>query len=135
MKKFAPHRLLPIFTGSASQMVPEITPLTKTLTQFIRTPHWLLERENNTYSPLMQWAFRWVPLFARMLRLAIFLNMEVFDWRLFLGNETAARLRRAMEKQSKEFVFRVAPKRYHELLIPDWEITCKVCVCVAPPRS
>lgn len=116
------------FLGSASQMVPEIIPKTKSITQFIRTPHWLLERENDKYGPVMQWALRRIPFFARFLRFKMFFYMEKDEWRLYPGNETAVRLRRALERQSREFVYRVAPKKYHNLLIPDWEIACKVCV-------
>jgi hypothetical protein len=114
-------------SGSAAQMVPEITPKVKTLTQFIRTPHWLLERENTGYSPAMQWAFRYLPFFARFERFKMFMFMEKDEWRLFPGNETARRLRRAQEKHSSDFVTRVAPKKYHDLLVPDFEIACKVC--------
>jgi hypothetical protein len=108
-------------------MVPRITPLAKTLTQFIRTPHWLLERENPAYGALIQWTFRHIPFLARLVRLQMFIIMEKDGWRMFPGNETGERLRRAAEEQSKEFIFRVAPKKYHDILIPDWEIACKVC--------
>ncbi|KAF8518321.1 hypothetical protein JB92DRAFT_3088036 [Gautieria morchelliformis] len=110
---------------SASQMIPQITPLTKTLTQFIRTPHWLLEGENPSYSALMQWAFRRIPFLARLVRLYMFIILEKDGWRLFPGNETGARLRRAAEKRSKEFIFRVAPMKYHNILVPDYEMACK----------
>lgn len=47
-------------------------------------------------------------------------------WRLYPGDERGARLRRAFEEESKTFVRRVAPKKYHDLLIPEWAIGCKV---------
>ncbi|KAF8513935.1 hypothetical protein JB92DRAFT_3143273 [Gautieria morchelliformis] len=44
-------------------------------------------------------------------------------WRMFPGDATGTRLRRAAENQSKEFILRVAPKKYHDILVR--EIACK----------
>ncbi|KAF8591629.1 FAD/NAD(P)-binding domain-containing protein [Ramaria rubella] len=110
---------------SASQMVPIITPLTKSLTQFIRTPHWLLERENTVYSPTMSWAYRNIPLLARLKRLKIFLDLEFDEYKLFLSNKIGIRKRRETEKESMEFIYKTAPKKYHDMLIPNYEIACK----------
>ena len=132
-------RRLPFFMlvlGSASQMLPEITPQVKTVTQFIRTPHWLIQRPNAPFGPWIQWAFQHVPFFATLMRFRIFAHLETSEWPLFPTNERARKMRRAMEAASRQFVKKVAPKKYHDMLIPDWEIACKVCVCVQTgPRS
>ncbi|KAF8591651.1 FAD/NAD(P)-binding domain-containing protein [Ramaria rubella] len=110
---------------SASQMIPVITPLTKSLTQFIRTPHWLQKRENTVYSLTTRWAWHNIPLLARLKRLWIFLDMELNEYKLFLNNKTGVRKRRKTEKESTKFIYSTAPKKYHDMLIPDWEIACK----------
>lgn len=109
-------------------MLPEITPQVKTVTQFIRTPHWLIQRPNAPFGPWTQWAFQHVPFFATLMRFTIFTHLETSEWPLFPTNEKARKMRRVMEAASRQFVRKVAPKKYHDMLIPDWEIACKVCV-------
>jgi hypothetical protein len=41
-------------------------------------------------------------------------------------NNVGAMFRRATEKQAKDYVLRVAPEKYQEMLIPEWEMACKV---------
>ncbi|KAF8591636.1 monooxygenase [Ramaria rubella] len=109
---------------SASQAVPQIAPETKNLTQFIKTPHWLISLKNTGFGPRVKWALRNLPLLQRLLRLYVFLTIES-HWRLFIMSASGAKYRRSVEKRSKEYIFRVAPKKYHDILIPDWEIACK----------
>jgi len=40
-------------------------------------------------------------------------------------NKTGERLRRAAEKESRDYTLSTAPEKYHDLLIPDWEMACK----------
>jgi hypothetical protein len=125
------RRALRSSLGSASQVVPQITPKTKSLTQFIRTPHWIQELANTQFGPGARWAFRNVPLLTRFMRFAIFLWAES-NWRLFYLNDKSAKLRRATEKESTRYTLSMAPKKYHEILVPDWEIACKVCITLNP---
>jgi hypothetical protein len=115
-----------LLPGSGSQVVPHIVSHTKTVTQFIHTPHWLLSFPNPSWSSRRLWAIRNVPLIGRLFRFVIFLSMEKM-WQLFVMNKKGERFRRALEQQSTEYVLRAAPKKYQDLLIPEWEIACKVC--------
>lgn len=42
-------------------------------------------------------------------------------------NKGGERYRRSLEKRSRDYVKRAAPKKYQDILVPDWEIACKVC--------
>jgi len=46
---------------SASQLIPEILPETKSVTQFIRTPQWYLKSSNVKYSRFAQFVLNYVP--------------------------------------------------------------------------
>ncbi|KAF8583212.1 4-hydroxyacetophenone monooxygenase [Ramaria rubella] len=109
---------------SATQVVPEITHGTKTLTQFINTPQWLIEATNVEIGPRWKWAFRNIPLFMHLMRFIIFLRTEN-RWRVFVMNESGAHMRKQRMETSKEYILRAAPKKYHNILIPDYEIACK----------
>jgi len=109
---------------SGSQVVPRIVSQTKTLTQFIRTPHWLVSLPNPTIGSKAHWVLGHIPFIGLLLRFTVFLFMES-HWRLFVMDRFGEWFRRMTEKQSKEYVMRVAPKKFHDILIPDWEIACK----------
>lgn len=47
---------------SAAQLVPRIVKNAKKVYQFQRSPQWITERENRTFTALEKWAFRNVPL-------------------------------------------------------------------------
>ncbi|KAF8505034.1 4-hydroxyacetophenone monooxygenase [Hysterangium stoloniferum] len=83
---------------SGTQVVPHLVPLAKTLTQFINTPHWLIYKSN----PEMK-----------------------LSWKLFILDEEGAAARRQAEENSKEFIFKTAPEKFHDILIPKWEFGCK----------
>jgi len=55
----------------------------------------------------------------------IYLVMEG-SFEIFLLTESAAKRRQKIQTAVKEFIRRVAPAKYHELLIPDFELGCKV---------
>lgn len=113
-------------SGSGSQVVPLIVSQTKTLTQFIHSPHWLLPFPNPKFGPVAQWVFSHVPLLARLMRFMVFLVFES-DWGMFKMNKAGARRRRAAEEASKKYILSTAPQRYHEILVPNYEIGCNVC--------
>ena len=60
------------------------------------------------------------------MRFMVFLVFES-DWGMFKMNKAGARRRRAAEEASKKYILSTAPQRYHEILVPNYEIGCNVC--------
>ncbi|GAM34982.1 hypothetical protein TCE0_015r02921 [Talaromyces pinophilus] len=111
---------------TAAQIVPALIKDggVKSLTQVIRTKHWIFPAPNFTYPKVLQWIFRYVPLTLRLHRLHIFLVAEN-DFRLFPMTKSAARLREKRRKTVEAYMRQASPKKYHDLLVPDFDVGCK----------
>lgn len=111
---------------NATQFVPLMSDgpnKTRHLVQFSRQPHWLGERLNPTYSSSFQWVMRYIPLAMRLYRFYLYVMME----KDFLGfyQETGASIRENLARTQIEYIKRIAPAKYRELLIRRTEIGCK----------
>lgn len=111
--------------GTAAQIVPATIPKAKHLTQMIRSKHWIFPALNFTYPRIFIWIFKYIPLAMRLHRFMIFLVAEN-DFRLFPMTKGAARLREARRRSVESYMRKLAPAKYHGLLIPDFDIGCKV---------
>ncbi|KAE8370649.1 hypothetical protein BDV27DRAFT_167514 [Aspergillus caelatus] len=111
---------------TAAQIVPALanSGQVKSLTQIVRTKHWIFPAPNFTYPKLLQWIFRYVPLAMKLHRLHIFLVAEN-DFRLFPMTKGAARLREKRRTQVEKYMREASPQKYHDLLIPDFDVGCK----------
>ncbi|KAJ5115850.1 flavoprotein [Penicillium angulare] len=109
---------------TAAQIVPAIANHTEKLTQIVRSKHWVFPAANFTYSPVLQWIFRWIPFTMKLHRFHIFLLAEN-DFRLFPMTKGAAKLREKYRKRVEKYMRETAPAKYHDLLIPDFDIGCK----------
>ncbi|KAJ5341330.1 dimethylaniline monooxygenase [Penicillium brevicompactum] len=111
---------------TAAQIVPALVKDggVKSLTQVIRTKHWIFPAPNFSYPKLLQWIFRNVPLAMRLHRFHIFLIAEN-EFRLFPMTKSAAKLREKRRKQVEMYMRRAGPEKYHDLLIPDFDVGCK----------
>ncbi|OKO89620.1 Baeyer-Villiger monooxygenase [Penicillium subrubescens] len=111
---------------TAAQIVPALIKKeeVKSLTQIVRTKHWIFPAPNFAYPKFLQWIFRYVPLAMRFHRLHIFLMAEN-DFRLFPMTKSAAKLREKRRKQVEKYMREASPKKYHDLLIPDFDVGCK----------
>ncbi|KIJ24845.1 hypothetical protein M422DRAFT_253266 [Sphaerobolus stellatus SS14] len=110
--------------SSATQLVPNIIPLAKSVTQFIRQPHWILEWANTKFPPAVHWAFKYIPGLLWMIRIAL-LGVLENAWRMYRMDKAGAKMRKSWEEVAKEAVRREAPAKYHDLLIPDFPLACK----------
>jgi cation diffusion facilitator CzcD-associated flavoprotein CzcO len=132
-----PRKLLEIvsntFPGTAAQIVPALVKDgdVKSLTQIIRTKHWIFPAPNFSYPKLLQWIFRYIPLAMRLHRFHIFLVAEN-DFRLFPMTKSAAKLRERRRKQVETYMRQAGPEKYHDLLIPDFDVGCKVGLFIEP---
>ncbi|THH17022.1 hypothetical protein EW146_g3719 [Bondarzewia mesenterica] len=104
---------------SAIQFVPIISAdSTVKVMNFARTPMWFVPRSSNAkYSACAQWAFKKLPLIARLYRAIIMFSFEirfiVWHGRNSFFNKLTARL-------MTWYIKRTAPKEYHDSLIPSY---------------
>jgi hypothetical protein len=73
----------------------------------------------------MLWAFQNIPFLQQLHRFAIYLGAEE-DWQLFPMTKSAAKYRQKRRKQIEAYMRKTAPAKYHDILIPDFEVGCKV---------
>jgi hypothetical protein len=97
----------------------------KSLTQIVRTKHWIFPAANFNYGRILQWIFRNIPLAMRLHWFHIFLIAEN-DFRLFPMTKHAAKLREKRRRQVERYMREAAPEKYHDLLIPEFDVCCKV---------
>lgn len=108
---------------SAAQFVPAILPQVKTVTQFIRSQHWILERPNWNYSSAFKWVMRYVPganAFHRFLW-AAFLDIQF----VMFKTESGRWMRDFFSKGARKYMKSLSPEKYHDLLIPKFQIGSK----------
>ncbi|EZF32545.1 hypothetical protein H101_03860 [Trichophyton interdigitale H6] len=111
---------------SATQFVPIMTDgdsKVRKLTQFIRQPHWVIERPNNKYSPLFKWTMRYIPLTMWAYRVWHFSWLEYAFREFYL--EYGRPLREDQTITHLEYLRRTAPAKYHDVLTPKIEFGCK----------
>lgn len=118
--------------GSAAQLVPEITPITKSTTQFMRSAQWMIPRpppplfgNNTAFAKYGKYIFGWVPGLYSFLRLFIFLANEA-TYFVFKTTKSGNNLRAAKEKELLEYMRAKCPERYYDLVLPKYPLGCKV---------
>ncbi|KAL4953197.1 hypothetical protein BDW69DRAFT_184704 [Aspergillus filifer] len=109
---------------TAAQIVPAIMEESGSVTQIIRSQHWVVEAANLVYTPTMLWAFKNVPGLQWLHRFAIYLAAEQ-DWKLFPMTSSAAKYRQKRRNETERYMRKTAPVEYHDILIPDFEFGCK----------
>jgi len=116
--------------ASATQFVPELIPRysAKSVTQLMRSPPWVLPRSTpplghegwDQWSP---WLAKNVPGYGKLTRFVIFSIIET-DWLLFGTGPNNERARKKLEEKLLEYI-RTTPKKYHEILTPNYVVGCK----------
>lgn len=110
---------------TATQIVPEIVGKTKHLTQVVRSKHWIVPPSiSRTSFEQLKWLRKYIPGSMLLQRFIVFLAAE-YEFRGFTMTAAAARFRMARGERAKRYVRSVAPEKYHNLLIPDFEVGCK----------
>ncbi|KIV93232.1 hypothetical protein PV10_04462 [Exophiala mesophila] len=89
-----------------------------------RSKHWVFPPIDFPYPRWLKWAFKHVPFILRLHRFHIFLQAES-QFKLFPLTEKAGRLRAAMRVQVQRYMRETAPEKYHDILIPDFDVGCK----------
>jgi len=109
---------------TAAQIVPAIVKKTKSLTQIVRSKHWVFPPVDMPYPSWLRWGFKNLPGLLRLHRLQIFLWAE-WDFQLFPMTERAAKMRNTRRENVERYMKTTAPAKYHDLLIPDFDVGCK----------
>lgn len=109
---------------TATQIVPAIVDKVKHLTQFVRSKHWIFGQVDAEYPAWIKWAFRNIPFALRLHRFQIFYGAEK-EFLLFGNSPRAAKMRAQKRVEVEAHMRSVAPSKYHDLLIPDFEVGCK----------
>ncbi|KAL6228819.1 hypothetical protein BDW75DRAFT_226168 [Aspergillus navahoensis] len=110
--------------ASAAQLVPAIIHEAKSVTQFMRTPHHIVNASNHQISPEWRFLLRRIPLLLYLIRLILFLYMEI-TWFRFQNNKLGKIGRVSVECRSRKYVQDKAPESYLDLLIPTYEFGCR----------
>ncbi|KXJ84922.1 hypothetical protein Micbo1qcDRAFT_237638 [Microdochium bolleyi] len=109
---------------TAAQVVPAVVGSTRSLTQFVRAKHWILPPIDREVPDWAHALLRRLPGLMGLQRLLVFLAAE-HTLRGFPLTEAAARFRRAQRAKAERYMRAAAPARYHDLLLPDFEVRCK----------
>ncbi|OCL09290.1 FAD/NAD(P)-binding domain-containing protein [Glonium stellatum] len=115
---------------TAAQIVPAIVSEVKHIIQIVRTQHWIFPSHNFGYGPILHWIFKYVPFAMRLHRFHIFMITEN-DFRLFPMTKAAARLRENRRQKVEKYMRDTAPAKYHDILIPDFDVGCKGIMTLA----
>lgn len=109
---------------TAAQVVPSIVHKTKSLTQIVRSKHWIFPPIDRKVPDVIRSGLKTVPGLARLLRFIVFAAAES-SLQGFPLTEAASRYRAGQKKVAEEYMRSTAPAKYHDLLIPEFEIGCK----------
>lgn len=109
---------------SAAQVVPVMAKTAGLVKQYARSAQWYHARPNHVFTEFEKWAFKWVPLWQRLLRLAIFVEADD-QTTAYFPTAKGKRVRAAAEKESIEYIHSKAPAKYWDFIVPDFPLGCK----------
>ncbi|KAA8915542.1 hypothetical protein TRICI_002281 [Trichomonascus ciferrii] len=110
---------------SAAQLVPAIAPKVKNLVQFQRTPQYFFERPNREFSSLEKFLFKNIPLWQRIYRYSIYHEADSLHGTYLADTQAHIKQRENQEKHALDYMKRTAPKKYWDILTPDFPVGCK----------
>ncbi|KAF9266011.1 FAD/NAD(P)-binding domain-containing protein [Marasmius fiardii PR-910] len=112
--------------ASATQLIPVISEDPQvSVTNFCRTPNWVLPPIRSEIGPVMKWIFRNVPLFMRLHRICLYVNTDLFYGMVFANAWTRSFTNNLTRMTLKKYILDTAPKKYHDKLIPSYTLGCK----------
>lgn len=109
---------------TAAQIVPSVVAKTKHLTQMVRSKHWILPPIEERIPRWLTFLYNWIPGFMAIVRFVAFLMAEN-ELRGFYLTGAGAKFRQGRRKAAESYMRNMAPAKYHDLLLPDFDIGCK----------
>lgn len=108
---------------TAAQIVPSIVDTTNHLTQIVRSKHWIQPPIDASFPKFLTYLFK-IPGIMIFFRFVVYLLAEN-ELRGFPLTSAAANFRKQRRRQAERYMKKTAPAKYHDMLIPDFEIGCK----------
>jgi cation diffusion facilitator CzcD-associated flavoprotein CzcO len=103
---------------SATQFVPAIAKVAKSVKQAVRSKHWYAKRPADiTNSKIWKWCLRYVPGFWRVQRMIIFVVLEASMLMMF-KNKLGTLYRNHFANACIQYAKKTTPLRYHDAIIP-----------------
>ncbi|KAJ0108808.1 Monooxygenase protein [Diaporthe amygdali] len=87
---------------------------------YARSPQWYHERPNHQSSPLEKAAFRYLPILMRLRRWNIFWSIDKQSY-AYRGTEDGTKQRLKEAQHARNYIYKKAPEKYHDILVPDFE--------------
>ncbi|CEL10333.1 hypothetical protein ASPCAL13454 [Aspergillus calidoustus] len=118
-------RLAVIGNGcSAAQVVPAVAKDAGFVKQYARSAQWYHERPNRNFTAFEKFCFRYIPLWERYIRLRIFLMSDGLV-ATYMPGPAAEKLRAKAEQGARKYIHSMAPRKYHDFIVPDFPLGCK----------
>ncbi|KAL3457221.1 hypothetical protein BJX64DRAFT_280735 [Aspergillus heterothallicus] len=118
-------RLAVIGNGcSAAQVVPAVAKDAGFVKQYARSAQWYHERPNRNFTAFEKFCFRYIPLWERYIRLRIFLMSDGLV-ATYMPGPAAEKLRTKAEQGARKYIHSMAPRKYHNFIVPDFPLGCK----------
>lgn len=108
---------------TGAQLVAASVSSTKHLTHIVRTKHWFLPGMDAYIDNYTRAVLR-IPGVSALSRFLVFIFAED-QLRAFYQNWDSKRYRKNMAKSAERYMRKTAPAKYHDLLIPEFEVGCK----------
>lgn len=108
---------------TGAQLVAASVSSTKHLTHIVRTKHWFLPGMDAYIDDYTRAVLR-IPGVSALSRFLVFIFAED-QLRAFYQNWDSKRYRKNMGKMAEKYMRKTAPAKYHDLLIPEFEVGCK----------
>jgi cation diffusion facilitator CzcD-associated flavoprotein CzcO len=109
---------------SAAQVVPTLAKTAALVKQYARSGQWYHARPNHHFTDTEKWAFKWLPLWQRWLRLSIFLDADE-QTKTYFPTAEGLKARVAAEEESKKYIYSRTPKKYWDFIVPKFPLGCK----------
>ncbi|KAH7142554.1 hypothetical protein DER46DRAFT_668041 [Fusarium sp. MPI-SDFR-AT-0072] len=109
---------------SAVQVVPAVAERAASVTQYARSPQWYHARPNRRFTGFEKFCFRYLPGLMRLHRWNIFWDIDKQSY-TYRGTKAGVEQRLREEERARRYVFEQAPEKYHDILVPMFELGCK----------
>lgn len=131
---FKDKNVVVVGTGcSAAQFVPLLTEApynAKSVTQLMRSPPWVVDRTkppggDEWWQKNSPWLMSNVPGLLKFLRWAVAAGAEADFFKMFPQTKYAEKQRAIIENELLRHMKEVTPEKYHEILTPNYSVSCK----------
>ncbi|KIY03674.1 uncharacterized protein Z520_00365 [Fonsecaea multimorphosa CBS 102226] len=110
---------------SAAQLVPYVVNDAAYVYQFQRSPQWINERPNKEFSAFQKLCFKYLPLWQRLYRFYLWKTTDALHELYTSDTKHAVAAREAATRETIAYMKKMAPAKYHKILIPDFPLGCK----------